>query len=66
MSGYHPPFSTTPSIINRVVEIGVTVAELVELLGTSRRTIERNIKYLQEAGKLQRVGATKKGGWQVI
>lgn len=43
-----------------------TVAELVELLGASRRTIERNIKYLQEAGKLQRVGATKKGFWQVI
>lgn len=43
-----------------------TVTELVEVLGSSRRTIERNIKSLQEKGKLQRVGATKKGFWQVI
>lgn len=43
-----------------------TVAELIEVLGRSRRTIERNIKSLQEKGKLQRMGATKKGFWRVI
>ncbi|HKM98651.1 MAG TPA: Fic family protein [Buttiauxella sp.] len=43
-----------------------TVTELIEMLGRSRRTIERNIKSLQAKGKLQRVGATKKGFWLVI
>lgn len=43
-----------------------TVTELIEVLGRSRRTIERNIKSLQEKGKLQRMGATKKGFWRVI
>ncbi|MCP2002883.1 UNVERIFIED_ORG: Fic family protein [Buttiauxella agrestis ATCC 33320] len=43
-----------------------TVTELVAVLGCSRRTIERNIKSLQGKGRLQRVGATKKGFWQVM
>lgn len=45
----------------------VTIAELSTQLGVSTRTIERNLKQLQEAKMLKRLGsATKAGYWQVM
>lgn len=44
----------------------LTIAELAQKIFLTTRTIERNLKSLQEKGKLQRVGATKKGFWRVV
>ena len=44
----------------------VTLAELAESLGVARRTVERNVKVLQEKGLLTRVGPTKNGVWRVV
>ncbi|MDC9622941.1 Fic family protein [Xenorhabdus sp. XENO-7] len=43
----------------------ITMSQLADELGVSRRTIERNIKVLQENGHLIRVGAKKGGYWQI-
>ncbi|MFW5400970.1 Fic family protein [Yersinia sp. 1252 StPb PI] len=43
----------------------ITIVQLASELSVSNRTIERNIKILQEKGRLVRVGATKSGYWQV-
>jgi len=44
----------------------ITLAELAESLGVARRTVERNVKVLQEKGLLTRVGSTKNGVWRVV
>ncbi|MBS0055781.1 Fic family protein [Yersinia sp. Marseille-Q3913] len=44
----------------------ITIVQLASKLSVSSRTIERNIKVLQERGCLLRVGATKSGYWRVI
>jgi len=44
----------------------ITLAELAESLGVARRTVERNVKVLQEKGLLTRVGPTKNGVWRVV
>ncbi|MRT04611.1 Fic family protein [Ewingella americana] len=44
----------------------ITLAELAESLGVARRTVERNVKVLQEKGLLTRVGPTKNGLWRVV
>ncbi|WP_162051214.1 MULTISPECIES: HTH domain-containing protein, partial [unclassified Lentimonas] len=44
----------------------VTIAELSEQIGVSTRTIERNIKNLQETGALRRQGPDKGGHWELI
>lgn len=43
----------------------LTVAQLVDKLALSRRTIERSIRALRDSGRLRRVGSTKKGFWQL-
>jgi ATP-dependent DNA helicase RecG len=43
-----------------------TIADLAEVLGVSDRTIERNLKRLQEEGRLRRVGPDKGGYWEVV
>jgi predicted HTH transcriptional regulator len=42
-----------------------TMTDLVESTGKSERTISRDLKELQEAGKLSREGARKTGKWVV-
>ncbi|MDC9590863.1 HTH domain-containing protein [Xenorhabdus sp. XENO-10] len=42
----------------------ITITQLTDELGIRRRTIERNIKTLQDAGRLIRVGAKKGGYWR--
>jgi len=43
-----------------------TIADLAEAIGVSNRTIERNLKRLQEQGLLRRVGPAKGGHWEVL
>ena len=44
----------------------ITVKELTEIVGLSRRGVEKNIKKLQEQGVLRRVGPDKGGHWEII
>jgi len=44
----------------------IRVLQLANQLGVSNRTIERNIKILQQQKRLERSGATKNGVWRVI
>ena len=43
-----------------------TIPELAEITGVTTRSVERNIKKLQDAGKLRRVGPAKGGHWLVL
>lgn len=43
----------------------LTIPELASLIGVTERSIERNIKKLQEQGRLRRVGPAKGGRWEV-
>ena len=49
--------SNTPSI---------TVREISEILGLSRRGVEEQIKSLKQKGVIRRVGPDKGGHWEVI
>ena len=44
----------------------MTAKQLAETLGISGRQVERMIAELKEAGKLERIGATKNGSWKVV
>jgi ATP-dependent DNA helicase RecG len=44
----------------------LTIPELASLIGVTERSIERNIKKLQEQGRLRRVGPAKGGHWEVL
>ena len=43
----------------------LTQEELSEIVGISKLNINKNMKKLQEAGLLERIGADKNGKWQV-
>lgn len=44
---------------------GLTARDLAADMELSPRTVERYLRELQEKGRVQRIGATKKGFWQV-
>jgi ATP-dependent DNA helicase RecG len=44
----------------------VTIPELAKIAGVTTRSVERNIKKLQETGSLKRVGPDKGGHWEVV
>ena len=44
----------------------LNIARLAEELSVSSRTVERNLKKLQEQGMLERVGGKKTGSWKVL
>ena len=44
----------------------ITIKELSDNIGISKRSIERNLKKLQDDNKLRRVGADKGGYWEII
>jgi ATP-dependent DNA helicase RecG len=44
----------------------ITIKELVELTGLSRRGIEYNIQKIKEKGLIERVGTSKDGYWNII
>src|SRR5471032_2284497 len=60
--------SVTASKILDAVEAtpSITIAQLAQALGINSRTVERNIKTLQDNGRLQREGSTKSGVWRVM
>ena len=44
----------------------ITQAEMSKILDITRDGISYNIKVLKEEGKIRRVGATKKGYWEIL
>lgn len=44
----------------------ITIAELAAIIGASSRTIERNLKVLQNEGRLTRIGPAKGGKWKIL
>ena len=44
----------------------LTIPELARLIGVTERSIERNIRKLQDQGLLRRIGPAKGGHWEVI
>ncbi len=44
----------------------ITIARLAEIAGVSTRSIERNIKNLQQNNELERIGPDKGGYWKVL
>ncbi|WP_368666805.1 HTH domain-containing protein [Xenorhabdus sp. PB62.4] len=61
------PLNATSQKILSVIALhpAITITQLADGLSVSRRTIERNIKILQDNGYLVRVGAKKGGYWRV-
>ena len=45
---------------------GMTISELAEQLALSTRAIEKQLRNLQESGRLRRVGPAKGGHWEVL
>lgn len=45
---------------------GMTISELAEQLELSTRAIEKQLRKLQESGRLRRVGPAKGGHWDVL
>jgi ATP-dependent DNA helicase RecG len=43
----------------------LTISDLATQINVSSRTIERQIKKLQQQGVLKRIGSTKTGYWEV-
>lgn len=44
----------------------ITIPELATLLGISTRSVERNLRSLQDGGHLARVGPAKGGHWKIV
>ena len=44
----------------------ITLSEIAERIGVSRRWIATNIKHLQDAGVVKRIGPNKGGHWEII
>ena len=42
-----------------------TLDEIAEAIGVTRRTVEKQVKKLKEAGIVTRVGSNKSGMWKV-
>ena len=75
----HPKEKITPTVTGKASEktsekilkevrnnSKVTIAILAEQIGVSTRSIERNLKNLQDSGRLERVGSASGGYWAVI
>ena len=55
------------SIIKLILDKpNITQAEMSRILDITRDGISYNIKVLKEEGKIRRVGATKKGYWEIL
>lgn len=62
---------TVNGIVNGTVKMikenpNITLDELAEAIGKSRRTVARQVKQLQEEGVIRRIGSDKTGYWEVI
>lgn len=59
--------TTQEKIIKLIKENpNITQAEMSRILDITRDGISYNIKVLKEEGKIRRVGATKKGYWEIL
>ncbi len=61
----------TGSTADKVLQLianneSITIVELTKQLKVSDRTIERTIKELQDANKLERIGSKKVGKWRIM
>ena len=57
---------TSVQILNIMKENpSITLQQIAEKIGLSKRAIEMQVKKLREQGKVNRIGATKKGLWEV-
>ena len=57
---------TSGKILAALKEDGhLTIPELASMIGVTERSIERNIRKLQEQGLLRRIGPAKGGHWEV-
>ena len=45
---------------------GLTSVELAEIIGVTKRTIERTFKSLQEKKMIERIGSKRDGNWIVV
>lgn len=57
-------------IANKILELVVdnpkiTMAEMAERLGVTKRTIEREVKQLREIGSIERIGSKRFGHWKI-
>ena len=58
---------TSGKIINLIAkDVCITIPEMALEIGITERSIERNIKKLQEEGKIKRSGPAKGGYWQIL
>ncbi len=58
---------TSGKILTALKQDGnLTIPELSSLIGVTERSIERNIKKMQEQGRLRRIGPAKGGHWKVL
>lgn len=46
--------------------VKITIPELSASIGVQTRAIERNLKRLQQDGKIKRIGSNKSGYWKII
>ncbi len=44
----------------------ITLPELANVIGVTKRSVERSIQKLQQQGRLRRIGPDKGGHWEVI
>ncbi|HEB93029.1 MAG TPA: winged helix-turn-helix transcriptional regulator, partial [Gammaproteobacteria bacterium] len=58
---------TSEKILSEILKnTYVTISELADLTGVTTRSVERNLKKLQDSGVLRRIGPAKGGHWEVI
>ena len=58
------------SIAGKILELildnpTATMAEMVERLGVTKRTVEREVKQLRKTGRIERIGSKRFGHWKI-
>ena len=66
-----PNLSPSLKTVEKILKIlsntpSITVREMSEILGLSRRGVEEQIKSLKQKGVIRRIGPDKGGHWEVI
>ena len=65
-----PNLSPSVKTVEKILKIlsntpSITVREMSEILGLSRRGVEEQIKSLKQKGVIRRIGPDKGGHWEV-
>ena len=66
-----PNLSPSVKTVEKILKIlsntpSITVREMSEILGLSRRGVEEQMKSLKQKGVIRRIGPDKGGHWEVI